>query len=62
MNIDELFKHLTKLNINLSAKEICQIWDMDEASFSRKKKAGTEIKHKNILQLEKILDINLIND
>ena len=39
MNIDELFECLTKLNINLSAKEICGIWSMDEASFSRKKKA-----------------------
>lgn len=60
MNIDELFEHLTKLNINLSAKEICGIWSMDEASFSRKKKAGTEIKHKNIVQLENALDIKLI--
>ena len=60
MNIDELFEHLTKLNINLSAKEICGIWSMDEASFSRKKKAKTEIKHKNIVQLENALDIKLI--
>ena len=52
MNIDGLFEILTKLNINLSAKEICSIWGMDEASFSRKKKAQTEIKHKNIEQLE----------
>lgn len=61
MNIDELFKQLTKLNINITAKEICGIWDMDEASFSRKKKAGTEIKHKNIVQLENALDIKLTN-
>lgn len=59
MNIDGLFEILTKLNINLSAKEICSIWGMDEASFSRKKKAQTEIKHKNIEQLEKALDIKL---
>ena len=59
MNIDELFEHLTKLNINLSAKEICSIWSMDEASFCRKKKAKTEIKHKNIVQLENKLDIKL---
>ena len=59
MNIDELFEHLTKLNINLSAKEICGIWSMDEASFCRKKKAKTEIKHKNIVQLENKLDIKL---
>lgn len=59
MNIDELFEVLTKLNINLSAKEICGIWGMDEASFSRKKKAETAIKHKNIEQLEKALDIKL---
>ena len=60
MNIDELFECLTKLNINLSAKEICGIWSMDEASFSRKKKAKTEIKHKNIVQLENEFDIKLI--
>jgi phage repressor protein C with HTH and peptisase S24 domain len=59
MNIDGLFECLTKLNINLSAKEICKIWSMDEASFSRKKKLGTEIKYKNIEQLEKALDIKL---
>lgn len=60
MNIDGLLEHLTKLNINITAKEICGIWGMDEASFSRKKKAKTEIKHKNIVQLEKALDIKLI--
>ena len=60
MNIDELFEHLTKLNINLSGREISSIWGMDEASFSRKRKAGTEIKYKNIEQLEKKLDISLI--
>lgn len=59
MNIDELFKELTKLNKNLSARDICEIWGMDETSFSRKKKDKTGIKHKNIEQLEKALDIKL---
>ena len=62
MNINELFENLAKHNINPTAKDICKIWDMDEASFSRKKKAGTEIKHKNIIQLENELDIKLIKN
>jgi hypothetical protein len=37
MNIDGLFECLTKLNINLSAKEICKIWSMDEAVLAVKK-------------------------
>ena len=59
MNIDGLFTALQNLKIYISAREISHIWGMDEASFSRKKKAGTEIKQKNIEQLENYLNVNL---
>ena len=57
MNIIELQDKLEKQNINLSARDICEIWGMNEQNFSRKKKQGTAIKHKNIAQLEKELNI-----
>ena len=60
MNIVELQDTLTKLNVNISNREISQIWGMDESSFSRKKREGSEIKHKNIIQLERALKIDLI--
>lgn len=59
MNIIELQDKLEKQNINLSARDICEIWGMNEQNFSRKKKQGTAIKHKNIAQLEKELNISL---
>ena len=59
MNINELFTTLQKLNINLSNREIANLWGMDEASFSRKKKIGTAIKQKNIEQIEQKYDICL---
>lgn len=62
MNIDELFERLTKLNINITAREISAIWGMDEASFSRKKRTGSEIKYRNIKQLEQELNINLTEE
>lgn len=62
MNIYGLFERLKKFNIKITAKEICRIWGMDETSFSRKKKAETEIKHKNITQLENFLGIKLTSD
>jgi len=61
VNILELQDKLTKLNINMPDADICRIWGMDTASFSRKKKSGTEIKHKNIQQLEETLKIDLID-
>lgn len=61
MNISELQDNLTKRNINMPDAEICRIWGMDTSSFSRKKKAGTEIKHHNIQQLEDALKISLID-
>ena len=59
MNIIELLDKLKKRNINITAREICEIWGMNEQSFSKKKKQGPPIKHKNIQQLEEKLDINL---
>ncbi len=61
MNILELQATLKKLNINITAREIAEIWGMDETSFSKKKKIGSEIKQKNIEQLENKLGIKLIN-
>lgn len=40
MNILELQATLKKLNINITAREIAEIWGMDETSFSKKKKLG----------------------
>lgn len=59
MNILELKEKLTNCNIGISDKEICNIWGMDTAAFSRKKKAGTEIKFKNIQQIEKRFNIDI---
>lgn len=59
MNINELFATLQNLNINLSNREVANLWGMDEASFSRKKKKGTAIKQKNIEQIEQKFDICL---
>ncbi len=59
MNINELLNELVKHNISLSGRAISQIWGMDETSFSKKKKSGTQIKQKNIMQLEDALGIKL---
>lgn len=59
MNITELQEELKKRRIDMPASDICRIWGMDSASFSRKKKAKTDIKYKNIQQLENALKINL---
>lgn len=59
MNIIELQTILAERNINATAREICKIWGMDETAFSRKKTAGTEIKYKNIKQLEEVYNIDL---
>ena len=52
MNIIELEEILKSNNINVSNRLIANIWGMDEAAYSRKKKAGSEIKQKNIEQIE----------
>lgn len=59
MNIIEMQNKLKKKNVNITAREICEIWGMNEQSFSKKKRQGTPIKHKNIKQLEEKLSINL---
>lgn len=59
MNIIELQDRLKKRNIDITAREICEVWGMNEQSFSKKKKQGTPIKHKNIEQLEQKLNIVL---
>ena len=62
MNINELLEELTKRNIALSGRAISKIWGMDETSFSKKKKAGTQIKQKNVIQLEAALGIKLFQN
>jgi phage repressor protein C with HTH and peptisase S24 domain len=52
MNIIELEEILKKNNIIVSNRIIAKIWGMDEAAYSRKKKVGSEIKQKNIEQIE----------
>ena len=59
MNIIELQDKLKKAKIDITAREICEIWGMNEQSFSKKKKQGTPIKYKNIEQLEQRLNIIL---
>lgn len=60
MNILELQTTLQNQNISMTAREIANIWGMDETSFSKKKKKGSAIKHKNLVQLEEKLGIKLI--
>lgn len=60
MNIIELQNTLQNLQISITAREIANIWGMDETSFSKKKKSGTQIKYKNIVQLENKLGISLL--
>lgn len=62
MNITELLTILKFHNIHMTSKEIADLWGMDAAAFSRKKRKGTQIKHKNIKQLEDELNINLISE
>lgn len=62
MNIIELQNTLQNMNITITAREIAKTWGMDETSFSKKKKIGSQIKHKNIVQLENKLGITLTPD
>ena len=62
MNILELQNRLNKFNLNLSNRDVCQIINMAEESFSRKKKAGTDLKQSDIEKIEKKFNIKLIND
>ncbi len=59
MNITELLEKLKELNKNLTARQISEIWGMNEQSFSKKKREKTAIKYKNIKQLEDYLNISL---
>lgn len=59
MNIEELQDILKSKKIDITAREISSIWNMNEQSFSKKKKAKTAIKAKNIKQLEEYLKISL---
>lgn len=52
MDIIQLEELLRKRNIQPTNRLISSIWGMDEAAYSRKKKLRTEIKQKNIEQIE----------
>lgn len=62
MNIIELEEILRNNKVAVTNRLICNIWGMDEAAYSRKKKALTEIKQKNIEQLEKHFAIKIISN
>lgn len=62
MNISELQEELSKRNITMTAREISRLWNIDEASYSRKKRTGSEIKYDNIKILEDFLNINLTSE
>ena len=59
MNITELEELLKSKNIAVTNRLISNIWGMDETAYSRKKKTGTEIKQKNIEQVERHFAIQL---
>lgn len=59
MNIIELIRELNNLKIDVSDSDICKILGMDKGQFSRKKKAGTDLKFKNINQIEQYFNIKL---
>ena len=62
MNIIELEEILKSNNIIVSNRTIAKIWGMDEAAYSRKKKVGSDIKQKNIEQIEEYYSIPIISN
>lgn len=63
MNIVELETELKKQGIkNLTGRAISNVWGMNEQSYSRKRKDGTDIKEKNIRQIEQHYNIILLNE
>ena len=62
MNIIELEEILKSNNIIVSNRTIAKIWDMDESAYSRKKKVGSDIKQKNIEQIEEYYSIPIISN
>jgi hypothetical protein len=60
MNILQLKNILKDNNLYLTDKEIAAYWQMDKSAFSKKQKAGTEIKQKHLQILENVYNIKLI--
>jgi hypothetical protein len=58
MNILQLENKLAELDIFPTAREICSVIDMNEQSYSRKKKAETDIKQADIRKLEQYYNIS----
>lgn len=62
MNITELENTLKKHQIkNVTGRKIAGIWGINEQSYSRKRKDNSEIKEKNIKQIEQYFNISLTN-
>lgn len=63
MNIAELEKELTNKGIkNITNRKIADIWGMNEVSYSHKKRLGSEIKPRNIEQIENYFGITLLKN
>lgn len=62
MNILQLEKNLSLHNIFPTAREICSIIGMAEESYSRKKKACTDIKPADIKKIEQKYNITLFDN
>ena len=62
MDIIQLENKLSSLNIFPTAREICRIIGMAEESYSRKKKACTDIKFADIKKIEQEYNITLIDN
>ena len=62
MDILQLEKNLSSHNIFPTAREICRIIGMAEESYSRKKKAGTDIKFADLKKIEQEYNITLVDN
>lgn len=60
MNVLQLENKLAELDIFPTAREICSVIDMNEQSYSRKKKAETDIKQVDIRKLEQYYNVSLL--
>lgn len=61
MNITELQEILKINDINLTGKEIAEIWGINTDSFFAKKRIGSQIKSKHLKLLEEKFNIVLTN-
>ncbi len=57
MNVLELEENLTKKAINFKSKDIAKLIGIDETSYSRKKRLGSEIKRTDLKKIEQFYNI-----